>query len=79
MALNQVSWVPAVVLRVISYVILTYTRTFSNVEPQHFSKAHALSYTDSKVGNDQMHIRGEMTSGKLTLSGFVRSRPESLW
>ena len=33
MALNQVSGVPAVVLRVISYVILTYTRTFSNVEP----------------------------------------------
>ena len=29
--------------------------------------------------NDQMHIRGEMTSGKWTLSGFVRSRPESLW
>ena len=26
-----------------------------------------------------MHIRGEMTSGKWTLSGFVRSRPESLW
>ena len=26
-----------------------------------------------------MHIRGEMTSGKLTLSGFVRSRLESLW
>ena len=79
MALNQVSVVPAGVLRVISYVILTYTRTFSNVEPQPFSKAHALSYTDSKVGNDQMHIRGEMTSGKLTLSGFVRSQPESLW
>ena len=33
----------------------------------------------SKVGNDQMHIRGEMTSGKWTLSRFVRSRPESLW
>ena len=32
-----------------------------------------------KVGNDQMHIRGEMTSGRLTLSGFVRSRLESLW
>ena len=30
-------------------------------------------------GNDQMHIRGEMTSGRLTLSGFVRSRLESLW
>ena len=79
MALNQVSGVPAVVLKVISYVILTYTRTFTNVEPIPFSKAHALSYTDSKVGNDQMYIRGEMTSGKLTLSGFVRSRPESLW
>ena len=79
MALNQVSGVPAGVLRVISCVILTYTRTFSNREPIPFSKAHALSYTHSKVGNDQMHIRGEMTSGKLTLSGFVRSRLESLW
>ena len=58
---------------------LTYTRTFSNREPIPFSKAHALSYTHSKVGNDQMHIRGEMTSGRLTLSGFVRSRLESLW
>ena len=29
-ALNQVSGVPAGVLRVILYVILTYTRTFSN-------------------------------------------------
>ena len=75
MALNQVSGVPAGVLRVISCVILTYTRTFSNREPIPFSKAHALSYTHSKVGNDQMHIRGEMTSGKWTLSGFVRSRP----
>ena len=79
MALNQVSEVPAGVLRVISCVILTYTRTFSNGEPIPFSKAHALSYTHSKVANDQMHIRGEMTSGKWTLSRFVRSRPESLW
>ena len=46
-------------LRVISYVILTCTRTFSNREPIPFSKAHALSYTHSKVGNDQMHIRGK--------------------
>ena len=38
-----------------------------------------IRYTHSKVGNDQMHIRGEMTSGKLTLSGFVRRRPGSLW
>ena len=79
MALNQVSALPAGVLRVISYVILTCIRTFSNRKPIPFSKAHALSYTHSKVGNDQMHIRGEMTSGKLTLSGFVGSRPESLW
>ena len=79
MALNQVSAVPPGVLRVISDVILTYTRTFSNREPIPFSKAHALRYTHSKVGNDQMHIRGEITSEKLTLSGVVRSRPESLW
>ena len=79
MALNQVSAVPAVVLMVISDVILTYNRTFSNQEPIPFSKAHTLSYTHSKVGNDQMHIRGEMTSRKLTLSGLVRSRTESLW
>ena len=78
MALNQVSGVPAGMLRVISYAIITYTRTFSNQEPIPFSKAHALSYTHSKVGNDHMHIRGEMASGKLTLSGFVRSRMESL-
>ena len=78
MALNQVSELPAGVLRVISYVILSYTRTFSNEVPTIFSKAYALSYTYSKVGNDQMHIRGDMTCGKWTLSGFVRSRPESL-
>ena len=79
MALNQVSGVQAGVLRVISYVILTYIRTFSNREPIPFSKAYSLSYTHSKFENDRMHIRGEMTSGKLTLSGFVRSRLESLW
>ena len=48
-------------------------------ELRRFSKANALSYAHRKVGNDQMHIRGEMTPGKWTLSGFVRSRPESLW
>ena len=79
MALNPISGVPAGVLRVISYVILTYTRTFSNRELLPFSKAHALRYTHSKVGNDQMHSRGEMTSRMSTLSGFVRSRPQSLW
>ena len=49
-ALNQDSGVPAGVLRVISYVILTYTRTFSNRKPISLSKAHTLSYTHSKVG-----------------------------
>ena len=77
--MNQVSAVPAGVLRVISDVVLTYTRIFSNREPIPFSKARALRYTHSKVGNDQMHIRGEITSEKLTLSRVVRSRPESLW
>ena len=64
MALIQVSEVPAGVLWVISYVVLTSTRTFSYQETLAFSKAHALSYTHSKVGNDQMDIRGERTSGK---------------
>ena len=71
--------VPSEVLRVNLDVFLTYTRTFSNREPIPFSKANALSYAHSKVGNDQMHIRGEMTSAKWSLSGFVRSRPGSLW
>ena len=64
MALDQVSGVPDGVLRVISYVILTYTHTFWNQEPIPFSKAHALNYMHSNVWYDQMHIGGEMTSGK---------------
>ena len=71
--------VPSEVLRVNLDVFLTYTRTFSNQEPIPLSKANALSYAHTKDGNDQMHIDGEMTSGKLRLSGFVRSRSESLW
>ena len=42
-------------------------------------KAHTLSYTHSKVGNDQMHIHGEMNSGKWTLSRFVRSCRSPSW
>ena len=71
MALNQVSVVPAGVLRMISCVIVTYTGTFSNQKPIPYSKSRALSYMHSRVGNDQMHIRGEITSEKLTLSRFV--------
>ena len=71
--------VPSEVLRVNLAVFLTYTRTFSNQEPIPLSKANALSYAHTKDANDQMHIDGEMTSGKWSLSGFVRSRSESLW
>ena len=56
---------------------LTFQRSFLHEYASDHSQL--CSYTHSKVGNDQMHIRGEMTSGKLTLSGFVRSRLESLW
>ena len=42
--IESVSGVPAGVLRVISCVILTYTRTFSNRRTQTFSKAHAELY-----------------------------------
>ena len=65
-ALNQVSGVPAGVLRVISYVILTYTRTFLNQEPLPFSKAYSLSYTHSKVGNDQMYYSWRNDLWKVT-------------
>ena len=71
--------VPSEVLRVNLDVFLTYTRTFSNQEPIPLSEANALSYAHTKDGNDKMHIDGEMTSGKWSLSGFVRSRSESLW
>ena len=56
---------------------LTFQRSFLHEYASDHSQL--CSYTHSKVGNDQMHIRGEMTSGKLTLSGFVRRRPGSLW
>ena len=55
-ALNQVSGVPAGVLSVISYVILTYIPTFSNREPILFSKAHDTSFRHSKVANDHMLV-----------------------
>ena len=34
------------------------------IENPYLFRKHILSYTHSKVGNDQMPIRGEMTSGK---------------
>ena len=43
-------WVPAGVLRVISYVILTYTRTFSNQEPYLFRKHMLGAIRTAKLG-----------------------------
>ena len=74
MALNQVSGVPAGVLGVISYIILSYTRTFSNLEPLSFSKALALSYTHSKVGSDRIYIRGEWALRKWHWIKFLGYR-----
>ena len=59
MALNQVSVVPAGVLRVISDEFLAPIRAFSIEAPHHFPKAHPLRYGHRKFGNDQMYIRGE--------------------
>ena len=58
-ALNQVSVVPAGVLRVISDGFLTPTRAFSKGAPHHCPKAHALSYGHRKFGDDRMYVRGE--------------------
>ena len=59
MALNQVSVVPAGVLRVISDGFLSPTRAFSKRAPHHFPKAHALRYGHRKFGDDRIYIRGE--------------------
>ena len=50
MALNQVSVVPAGVLRVISGGFLTPTRAFSQGVPHHFPNEHALRYGHRKFG-----------------------------
>ena len=50
MALNQVSAVPAGVLRVISGVFFTRIPAFSKGAPRHFPNAHALRYGHSKLG-----------------------------
>ena len=57
--MNQVSVIPAGVLRVISGGFLIPTRTFSKGAPHHFPKAHALRYGHRKFGDDRMYIRGE--------------------
>ena len=58
-ALNQVSAVPAGVLRVISGGFLTPTRAFLEGAPHHFPNANALRYGHRKFGDHGMFIRGE--------------------
>ena len=57
MALNQVSVIPAGVLRVISGGFLTPTRAFSKGAPHHFPKAHALRYWHRQFGDDRVYNR----------------------
>ena len=64
MAFNQVSVVPAGVLRVISGKFLTPTRAFSEEALHLFPKAHAFRYGHRKFGDDGMYIRGEWTLRK---------------
>ena len=59
MVLNQVSAVPAWVLRVISDGFFTPSPSFSKEAPHHFPNAHALRYGHSKFRDDRMYIRGE--------------------
>ena len=56
--MNQVSVIPAGVLRVISGGFLTPTRAFRTGAPHHFPKAHALKVlgTDS-LGRSGVYIR----------------------
>ena len=72
--LNQVSMVQTRVLRVISHGFLTSTHAFSNRRPTPFPKAHALSYRQSKVGNDPIYIHGELISTNWPLSKFQRDQ-----
>ena len=59
MALNQVSVVPAGVLRVFSDGFWALMRALSEGPFHHFSKAHALRYRHIKCGNDRVYISGE--------------------
>ena len=59
MALNQVSGVPAGVLRVISDGFSAPIRAFSKGAPHHFPKAHTLRYGHRKFGSDRMYIYAE--------------------
>ena len=49
------------------------------MENPYLSKAHALAIRTAKLGMIRCIFVEKWTSGKWTLSGFVRSRPESLW
>ena len=74
--LNQVSVVPAGVIRVISDGFFTPTPSFSKEVPHHFPNAHALRYGHRKFGDQRMYIRGEWALRKWHCIKFQRYR---LW
>ena len=59
MALNQVSAVPAGVLRMIPGGFFTPTPAFLKEARQHLPNAHALRYGHRKFGDHRMYICGE--------------------
>ena len=73
-ALNQVSVVPAGVLRVISDGFLAPIRVFSKGAPHHFPNANALRYGHRKFGSDRMYIRGEWALRRWHWIKFLRYR-----
>ena len=68
MALNQVSAVPAGVLRVSSYVILIYTCTFSNQEPYLIRK-----HMPCGIGTESLGMIGCIFAENGPLEGGIQS------
>ena len=79
MALNQVSGVPVGVLRVISCVILTYTRTFSNREPIPFESTCPELYEQQKLGMIRCIFVEAGRSPYGDLKGAPHHFPKALW
>ena len=74
MALNQVSAIPAGVLRVISGGFLTPTPAFSKWASHHFPNSCALRYGHRKFGDHRMYIRGEWALRRWHWIKFQRFR-----
>ena len=74
MALDQVSGVPAGVLRVIGDGFLAPILAFSKGCRHHRPKAHGLWYGHIKFWNDLMYIRGEWALRKWHWIKFLGYR-----